>query len=97
MMFAIYTLAVTSLSEVECEITFQENKHSLLGKYQKACRQALINARFLQTSDLMVLQAYVLFLVRFPLFQDALVVGYVNVDLSSYHYGAKLSPSPFGH
>ena len=64
LMLAIYACAVISLSEVECEEMFGETKAALQGKYQFGTQQALVRAEFLKTSDLIILQAYILFLVR---------------------------------
>ncbi|AEO55474.1 hypothetical protein MYCTH_2299338 [Thermothelomyces thermophilus ATCC 42464] len=63
LMFAIYFAAVTSLSEDEVHSTFGEDKAILLGKYHNATQQALINAGFMRSSDLVVLQAFFLYLL----------------------------------
>lgn len=66
LMFAIYTFAVTSLSTIECESMFGEAKSTLLAKYRLGTQQALVGAGFLRSSDLVILQAFVLFLVCSP-------------------------------
>jgi len=66
LMFAIYTFAVTSLSTIECESMFGEAKSTLLAKYRLGTQQALVSAGFLRSSDLVILQAFVLFLVCNP-------------------------------
>lgn len=63
LMFAIYLSAVNSLSNAECENMVGHGKSVLLANYYLGSQQALINAGFLKSSDLVVLQAYVLFLV----------------------------------
>jgi len=63
LMFSIYFIAVTSLSEEEVQSTFGEDRHVLLAKYHTATQQALVNAGFMRSTDIMVLQAYVLYLV----------------------------------
>ncbi len=63
LMFAIYSSAVTSLSNADCESMIGEAKSTLLARYQFGTQQALISAGFLKSSDLVVLQAFVLFLV----------------------------------
>lgn len=63
LMFAIYFSAVNSLSNAECEGILSQPKTVLLAKYYMGTQQALISAGFLKSSDLIVLQAYVLFLV----------------------------------
>lgn len=63
LMFGIYSISVSSLTVEECRNMFGEAKSSLLARYQAACRHALLRAGLLRSSDLMTLQAYVLFLV----------------------------------
>lgn len=63
LMFAIFFSAVSSLTEAECTDLFAETKSSLLTRYHLGTSKALIEARFLQCSDLAVLQAFVLYLV----------------------------------
>lgn len=63
LMFAIYLSAVNSLSNAECESMVGQGKSVLLANYYLGSQQALISAGFLKSSDLVVLQAYVLFLV----------------------------------
>lgn len=62
-MFAIYALAVFSLSEEECTTQFGEARKSLLGRYRYATRIALSKARYMSTSDLQVLQAFLFYLI----------------------------------
>ena len=64
LMFAIYFSAVNSMSDAEVQSTFGEDRHVLLGKYHGATQQALVNAGFMRSTELMVLQAYLLYLVR---------------------------------
>ncbi|KAI3328967.1 hypothetical protein HD806DRAFT_530373 [Xylariaceae sp. AK1471] len=61
LMFAIYLMAITSLSEEEVEDTFHEPRVDLLTKYQHGTQQALFNAGFMRMPDLAVLQAYLLY------------------------------------
>ena len=63
LMFAIYFAAITSLTEEEVHSTFGEDKAILLGKYHNATQQALVNAGFMRATELMVLQAFFLYLV----------------------------------
>ncbi|KAL2261134.1 hypothetical protein VTK26DRAFT_4646 [Humicola hyalothermophila] len=63
LMFAIYFAAITSMSEEEVQTTFAEDKAVLLGKYHNATQQALVNAGFMRSSELMVLQALILYLL----------------------------------
>jgi len=63
LMFAIYSTAITSLNDMECQKTFGEYRASLLARYFLGVRQTLMRARFLGTSEMSVLQAFVLYLV----------------------------------
>lgn len=63
LMFAIYHAAVTSLDEVECEKLLGETRKGLLSRYRHGTRRALAKARFLGTADLVVLQAFTLYVV----------------------------------
>ncbi|KAB5572516.1 fungal-specific transcription factor domain-containing protein [Coniochaeta sp. 2T2.1] len=62
LMFAIYFIAITSMKEEEVQNTFGEDRNILIGKYHTATQQALVNAGFMRSTELMVLQAYVLYL-----------------------------------
>ncbi|KAK4234616.1 hypothetical protein C8A03DRAFT_18518 [Achaetomium macrosporum] len=63
LMFSIYCVAVLSLSEEQCLAVFGSPKQELLAVYQFACRQALVNCRFLQSRDHDCLAALYLYLV----------------------------------
>jgi len=63
LMFGVYFSAVSSLTEADCPSLLGDTKLSLLTRYHLGAQQALIEARFLQCSDLAVLQAFVLYLV----------------------------------
>jgi hypothetical protein len=63
-MFAFYLAVVSTLNEDECQDLFGLSESVMYSRYRVATRQALINARFLSTSNPMTLQAYVLFMVR---------------------------------
>lgn len=65
LMFAIYFISVHSMSDEEAERTLGEDKKALLAKYHQATQQALINAGFMKSNELVVLQAYLLYLVGF--------------------------------
>ncbi|KAE8369128.1 fungal-specific transcription factor domain-containing protein [Aspergillus caelatus] len=62
LMFGIYLVAVTSLTNEEVEGTFGEGKAVLLSRYHQGTQQALINAGFMRSNELKVLQAYFLYL-----------------------------------
>jgi hypothetical protein len=63
LMFAMYFAAVNSLKPDECRVTLQEEKSTLHNKYRFAVEQALARAGFLDTRELIILQAFVIFLV----------------------------------
>lgn len=70
LLFGIYVMAVTSMEEGECQSTLQESKAFALKRFRAASQQALRAAGLLKTGDMMVLQAFVLFLVsRIALFK----------------------------
>lgn len=62
-MFGIYATAISSLSEPECTSMFGEEKEVLRTRYSGAARQALHRAGLLRTSNLTILQGFVLYLV----------------------------------
>jgi hypothetical protein len=64
LIFAVYFLSIISLSSTECKDLLRESKTTLLTKYQNSTQRALLLADFINSSDLDVLRAYVLFLVR---------------------------------
>ncbi|KAL1849629.1 hypothetical protein VTK73DRAFT_9841 [Phialemonium thermophilum] len=70
LMFAIYFIAVTSMRDEEVQSTFGEDRAVLLGKYHNATQQALVNASFMKSTELMVLQAYFLYLLAAGRFVD---------------------------
>lgn len=61
--FAVYHFAVFSMTEEECLEKLGQPRSELLPTYHFAARQSLANASFLRTTELAVLQAYVLFLL----------------------------------
>ncbi|KAK2042039.1 hypothetical protein LZ31DRAFT_501453 [Colletotrichum somersetense] len=66
MLFAIYALAIASISVEECLSAFGETKVALSTRYRHAAFRALVEADFLATRDFEVLQALVLFLFTDP-------------------------------
>ena len=63
LVFAIYHFAVAAMSEEECLEVTGKPQAVLQPRYFDATRQALVNAHFLRTAELMVLHAYVIFLL----------------------------------
>ena len=64
LLFAIYYAATTSLSPDDTYTNFGTDREVLLSRYESAVQRALVNAGLLNTQDLTVLQAFVLYLVR---------------------------------
>lgn len=63
LIFAIYCIALVSLRADEVEKSFGESKKKLLSRCRRGAQLALSKASFLRTSNLMVLQAFMLYLV----------------------------------
>ncbi|OTB18024.1 hypothetical protein K445DRAFT_315779 [Daldinia sp. EC12] len=63
LIFSIYCMSVSSLTNDECLTFFMESRDNLLVRYQLGCRQALQNCRFLQTTDRDCLTALFLYLI----------------------------------
>lgn len=64
MMFAIYCAAILTIRDSECQAVFRESRSTLQSRYRLGVRRALTRAKFMATSDLIVLQALVIYLVR---------------------------------
>lgn len=64
LMFAIYFAAITSLTPDECIIQFGQHRQDLLTRYRYGTEQALVQARLLTSSEIVTLQALVIYLVR---------------------------------
>lgn len=62
LMFAIYAAAIMSLNDEECKQKFGEPRKTLLSLYITATKGALLRARFIGTTSLVVLQALILYL-----------------------------------
>ncbi|PGH02622.1 hypothetical protein GX51_04505 [Blastomyces parvus] len=63
LMFAIYACSVTSMTDHDCQSQLSETKSVLLTRYRFATKQALINVGFMKSSDLTVVDAFVLYLI----------------------------------
>ncbi|OJJ66701.1 hypothetical protein ASPBRDRAFT_363783 [Aspergillus brasiliensis CBS 101740] len=62
-LFVIYYFAVFSMSDDECLRELDNSRIYLMSKYRTAVIQALVNATWLKTTAMPVLQAYTLFLI----------------------------------
>lgn len=71
LLFAIYYGAVTSTAAEECQEKWGEDRPSLLNKYRFALEQALARANFLYCDEIVILQAFVVFLILLRRNDDA--------------------------
>ncbi|SPO04240.1 uncharacterized protein DNG_06923 [Cephalotrichum gorgonifer] len=63
LMFAIYLSATVTMTEQQCLHSLSTSKAMLVKRFANATQQALVNARFLKSTDLVVLQALALYLL----------------------------------
>jgi len=83
LMFCFYFAAITSLTDDEVMRQFGQEKSSLLKKHELAIKHGLTRARFLQTQDLKVLQALVLYLVCVSCIGSINSCTNINLDMRS--------------
>ncbi|OGM50176.1 hypothetical protein ABOM_001137 [Aspergillus bombycis] len=102
LMFGIYLITVTSLTDEEVKGTFGEEKAVLLSRYHQGAQQALINAGFMRSNELMVLQAYFLYLFSVVQYVDPrslfCLIGIavrIATRLGLHRDGTQLGLSPF--
>jgi hypothetical protein len=63
LLFGIYATAVLSMSDTECQKMLDQSKSAATSRFNTGLQVALSRAGFMTTSNVEVLQAYVLFLV----------------------------------
>lgn len=63
LLFSIYHFAVFSMTDTDCHSHLHCARTTLLQNYSFAARQALLNASFLKTTSLTILQSLILFLM----------------------------------
>lgn len=63
LLFAIYISAIASMDEESCQKVLYRSKSDLVVRFSKAAEQALVNADFLRSTNIVVLQALTLYLV----------------------------------
>ncbi|RDW76475.1 putative C6 transcription factor [Aspergillus mulundensis] len=71
LLFVIYYFAVFSMSDADCLQNFNKSRAHLMSRHRAAFYQALVNASWLRTTSMPVLQAYTLFLVALRTQLDA--------------------------
>ncbi|PNS15641.1 hypothetical protein CAC42_4093 [Sphaceloma murrayae] len=74
LLFTIYYGATTSLTPEECLVKLGEERAVLLSRYRFAVEQALARANFLTAEELVILQAFVIFLMCLRRNSDARVI-----------------------
>lgn len=102
LVFSIYFAAITSLEPDEVKTNFNANMDDLVAQYRFAVEQALAKANFLDSSDLVVLQALTIFLVvvkrhddsRFCWTLTSLVIR-IAQGMGLHRDGSHLKLSPF--
>ncbi|CAL5874986.1 uncharacterized protein PFLUO_LOCUS9289 [Penicillium psychrofluorescens] len=102
LLFAIYHFAVFSMTEEDCVEKLGQSRATLLQRYHFATRQALVNASFLKTTEMSVLQSLVLFILPCRHFYDShtywILTGVavrIAQRMGLHRDGEKLGLSPF--
>ncbi|PYI19425.1 hypothetical protein BO99DRAFT_432550 [Aspergillus violaceofuscus CBS 115571] len=70
LMFCIYCIALISMTAPDVQKAFGDSKVALLSRFRRGARLALANAGILRTSDVVVLQAFLLYLLSMRAFSD---------------------------
>lgn len=101
LLFAIYCITVESLNDGECWSILGRPKTSALQRFRYGAQRALTNVNLLRTSDMMVLQAFTLFILSLQNF-DARVIWIwsgiaqrMGQRIGLHRDGAKLGLPPF--
>lgn len=63
LMFAMYCITIASLSDGDCWRLLGASKSTTTQRFRSGAQQALVNVSIIKTSDIMVLKAFVLFIV----------------------------------
>ena len=102
LMFSIYFAVVTSISDSDCQVMLGIDRPATLRKYRFACEQAFARAGFLNTQDILVLQAMLLFLTAVRRSDDTRYVWTLTgllirleTSLGVHRDGAQFGLSPF--
>ncbi|KAK1138735.1 hypothetical protein N8T08_002044 [Aspergillus melleus] len=70
LMFSIYCISVISLGEDEVKRSYGESRATLISRYKRSTETALRNAGLLKTSNMVLLQAFLLYLFSLRLLSD---------------------------
>lgn len=102
LMFSIYFATITSMHGEEVRINFGVSKDSLIRQYRFGTEQALARAGFLNTNEIVTVQAFVLFLVCVRRHDDSKFVWSltglalrISQSLGLHRDGTKFGLSPF--
>ncbi|EME44920.1 hypothetical protein DOTSEDRAFT_87414 [Dothistroma septosporum NZE10] len=102
LLFAIYHFAIVSMTNEECQRRIGHSRAVLKQDYHYATRQALVNASWLKTTEMAVLQALVLFLLSCRYSYDPhtywILTGVavrITQRMGLHHDGEALGMSPF--
>jgi hypothetical protein len=102
LMFSIYASATYSMTDEECKDVLHEEKSDLLARYRLGLRKALVRANFLATSELAVVQAFIIYLLSMRMLYDAStmwvlagVASRLAQSLGLHRDGSTLGLSPF--
>ncbi|KAK5197915.1 hypothetical protein LTR92_002160 [Exophiala xenobiotica] len=71
LLFAIYSVAIMSMQDKDCEQQFDQPRKALLSRYVRATKLALSRANLMGTSNIVVLQAFLLHLASVRDFYDS--------------------------
>lgn len=63
LLFAIYNFAVVALDDDQCQREYERPREFLLDRFSYGLKQALVNAQWLATTEIMVFQALLLYLI----------------------------------
>ncbi|KAH3953630.1 hypothetical protein HBI56_025600 [Parastagonospora nodorum] len=101
LLFGIYCIVLESLTDEECISTFGGAKSATRQKFRSGAQCALMNASLMKSSDIMVLQAFVLFLLSLQNY-DARIIWIwsgaaqrIGQGIGLHRDGAKLGLPPF--
>ena len=73
LLFSIYSVAVMSLSDDECQASFRMPRDNLLVGYQIACKQALLKCTPWRSNNIDCLTAFYLYLVRIFIYAQCFI------------------------
>lgn len=94
LLFSIYFMAIISMTDEEVLDMFKEEKQRLMSRYHRGTQQALINAGFMKSSDLVVLQAFLMYLVSENVFpRPSQAMGFVWSE-HAHRFLAAVTPAP---